>query len=193
LQKNPALRDRFGIGPLPGADRYFTFRDGAEQRLKEGINRIPYLGWGGWLAVVPATASQPAAAWDLLASLSGSEVSGQTVAEPRWGGGVTRMEQLRRERWDGFDLDGPRTTALKEAIARSVVQHGIKNPVLCLRIPDQATHRTALVGEVRAALEKGGDAAEALRAVVRRWKELDAKRGAKTREEYRISLGLLKE
>jgi hypothetical protein len=28
---------------------------------------------------------------------------------------------------------------------------------------------------------------------VRRWKELDAKRGAKTREEYRISLGLLKE
>jgi multiple sugar transport system substrate-binding protein len=190
FQKNPALRDRFGICPMPGADRYFDFRGDAEHRLEEGSNRVPYLGEGGWVAVVPRGAGSAEAAFDLLADLSGPAAG--VALEPRWGGGPIRQGQVTRERWDAFDLDGRRTVALREALTRSLLHHRLKNPVVCLRTPDQAPHRAALVAEVRACLAGKKEPKAALAEAARRWEELDRKRGEKRhREEYRISLGLL--
>jgi multiple sugar transport system substrate-binding protein len=191
VQNSPAVRDKFGMHPLPGAGHYFT-RKWVERRVKDEPNRVPYLGGAGWVVVVPRSATGPAAAWDLLASLTGPEGSGQLSLEPRWGGGPTRLEQVSRERWDALDLDGPRTLALREALGRTLVQHGLKNPVLCLRTPDQAAHQAALVAVMRKALTEKTDPKEAMAEVVRRWKEIDRKKSTDVLlRDYRISLGLL--
>jgi multiple sugar transport system substrate-binding protein len=193
-RKRSKVRDRFAIGPMPGADRVFDLRTGKEQKLKLA-NRIPYLGSGGWLAVVPRDAPHADAAFALLAGLCGPERSERIALEPRWGGGPTRTGQLGRERWDAFDLEPAQTRQLKEALRQTLLHPDMKNPVVCLRTPDQAAHEAALAAELRTALEKNTDPAKALAAVARRWQELDAardrERGPGTHlAEYRLSLGL---
>ena len=190
FQENPELRDRFGVCGVPGSDRYFTHRD-RRVILKETSNRVPYLGEAGWLACVPRTATQKEAALDLLADLAGPARGAQAALEPRWGGPV-RADQLLRESWSAYDLDRARSQALREALGRSLLQHGIKNPVLCLRTPDQGPHRAALVVGLRQALLEKRPAQDVLAEVARKWEELDAKKGREAHlAEYRISLGLV--
>src|SRR5262249_33238624 len=191
LQKDPALRDTFGVCAVPGAGRDFPRRPG-DKRAKEATNAVPYLGGAGWLVGVPKGAGNPEAAFDLLAHLTGPAQNGQIALEPRWGGGPTRLQQLSRERWDAFDLDEARTPALKEALNKELLQHGLKNPALCLRTPDQAPYRAALGEELRAALAGEKDPEKARAQGAARWQRLIDQRGAaKHRAEYRVSLELL--
>jgi hypothetical protein len=190
FQKTPALRDRIGVCQVPGSDRCFT-PQGEPVDLKERSNRVPYLGGAGWLACVPASSSQQPAALDLLADLAGPPRSAQAALEPDHGGPV-RTTQLLRESWSAYDLDRPRSLALREALNQTLLQHGIKNPAVCLRTPDQAAHRAALVAGVRQSLLEGRSARDTLAGVARQWEELDAKKGEKAHlAEYRLSLGLL--
>lgn len=189
-QMRPGLRDQVGVAHVPGSLVCYN-PAGAALSQKGGANRVPYLGGAGWLAVVPATAGHPEAALELLAELAGPARSGQVALEPRWGGGVTREQQLLRERWDAFDLDPRRSLWLRNALAAYVRQHGLKNPALCLRIPDEASHRAAMVAGLRRVLLEKADPAATLDAVAKEWAALDAKRGPEaTRVEYRLSVGL---
>lgn len=192
LQQAPAVRDRLGIAAVPGAAHTFTPR-GQQKPAALGVNRVPYLGGAGWLAVVPSDAAAPEAAFDLLVDLTGSQ-RGQTALEPRWGGGPTRVEQLLRDRWDAFDLDRPRTQALKEAVTTLLLQHGLRNPALVLRLPDQEPHRAALVAGLERTLLQRLDPTVALAETARAWRELDRQKGSgRARADYRLSVGLLKD
>jgi hypothetical protein len=145
----------------------------------------------GYLAVVPADAAGADAAVDFLANLAGPARSMQLALEPR-SSGPTRTDQVLRERWDAYDLDADRTRALKEAVGRATLQHGLKNPVLCLRTPDAIRQRAILVERLQAALLYKEDAAAVLRATAQRWDEMNAARGKGIHlRDYRISLGLL--
>jgi ABC-type glycerol-3-phosphate transport system substrate-binding protein len=190
LQQAKGWRDSFAVAAVPGAGAYFTFK-GEKKEVKGESNRVPYLGGAGWLGAVPRSAGNAEAAWALLAHLSGPAEGARLALGPHSGGGPTRQEHLTRERWDAFDLDRARTAALREAVGRTVLRHGVKNPVACLRTPDQAEHRKALVAAVRRALEGGADAEKALAAAARGWKKLDASKGPEAvKAEYRLSLGL---
>jgi multiple sugar transport system substrate-binding protein len=192
FQKEPALRDKVGVCAVPGGGRTFAFAGGAEIPVKAGSsNRIPYLGASGWLAVVPRSAANPQAAFAMLADLTGPETSRQIALEPRWGGGPTRDEHLNRQRWDAFELDDARTAALRDALRLNLLNHGLKNPVVCLRIPDEAAHRAALDPLLRTALTTpDGKSADALTAAARAWEKLDKAKGAAHLADYRLSLGL---
>jgi multiple sugar transport system substrate-binding protein len=191
FQRSP-LRDKWGVCRVPGGGRFFDYKTGQERPAPEGSNRVPYLGASAWVAVVPTSAADPDAAFGLLADLSGRERSGQVVIDPRWGGGAVRRDHFDRTRWDAFGLDPTRTRDLKEALRETVLHPRLKNPAFRLRTPDEAPREKALLAEVRAALEKGGDPARALAAAARRWDELDRAEGPpKHLAEYRISLGLL--
>jgi multiple sugar transport system substrate-binding protein len=182
-------RDKVGICAVPGSDHYFT-PDGQKKMVKEGVNRVPYLGGAGWLAAVPAGAANSSSAFDLLADLCGPARSMQIVLDPRAGGGPVRTEQVLRERWDSYDLDPEQSLALKEAVAQALL-NGLENPVLCLRIPDAEQQRDVLVARVREALTSKADAAAALKAVAQRWTAMNQKKGAEAhRRELRLSLGL---
>ncbi len=191
FQKTPALRDKVGLCRVPGGDRYFDFEKGVPHATPEG-NPVPYLGGAGWLAVVPCAGEHPAAAFDMLAELSGPKTSNQIFLGEVGAGGPVRIDQIDRQRWDAFDLDETQALKLPAVLRDSLLHRSLKNPVLCLRIPDQESHRAILVKEVRAALLKGTDAEKALRNVAEAWSKLDRERGLEAHQaDYRRSLGLL--
>jgi multiple sugar transport system substrate-binding protein len=190
FQRVPNLRDKVGVTRLPGGECTFSFAKGERQPAADP-NRVPYLGGAGWLAAVPKGAAHPDSAFDLLADLCGPQTSGQMVIAPRWGAGPVRDEQLRRERWDSFDLDADNTIRLKEVLQYALLHRGLKNPVLCLRTPREAVHRAALVAELRAALAGKKEPDTALKAAARRWAELDREQGLEAHKAaYLLSLGL---
>ncbi len=199
LGKGSKVRDRFSVCRMPGGEGYFGTR-GRMQPLPQGVvNFMPYLGTGAWLGVVPRDAASPDAAFDLLGDLASRVTSDQIVLDvspgSRSAGGVIRQEQLEeRCRWDAFDLDQARTTALKESLRHTLLHRGLKNPVLCLRTPTSREHRRLLMQGVREAVTEGKDAnaQEMLSKVADAWSQLDQHRGVeKVKAEYRISVGLL--
>jgi ABC-type glycerol-3-phosphate transport system substrate-binding protein len=190
FQKTPALRDKIGVCRIPGGEVYFDFAKGERHQTPEG-NRVPYLGGAGWLAVVPSSNERAAAAFDLLAELSGSKTSTQIFLGQVGPGGPIRAEQLHRERWDAFDLDTARTLKLQEALRETLLHRNLKNPVLCLRTSRQASHRAVLVKEIRAALLENADAERTLQNVADAWRKLDREQGLDAHKaDYRRNLGL---
>jgi multiple sugar transport system substrate-binding protein len=193
FQRTAALRDKVGVCRVPGAERYYDFRQGRPHSTPDS-NRVPYLGGAGWLGVVPRDSAHPAAAFDLLAELSGPKTSLQIFLGEDEHGGLIRGEQLNRERWESFDLDERQTNNLREALRQTLLHYGLKNPAVCLRTPRQATHRAALVRQLRAALLEGTDAEVALRKAAESWEQLDREQGLEAHKaDYRRSLGLLAE
>jgi multiple sugar transport system substrate-binding protein len=189
FQKSP-VRGKFGVCRLPGSGVVFSYKGDTSTPVSGG-NVMPYLGAGGWLAVVPKDTPHPEAAWSLLAELTSPEVSRQIVIEPSWGGGACRRDQFDPRAWYSFGLDQAQTNTLVDSVRRTLTHPGLKNPVVRLRTPDEAPHRRALMEEVRSALVKGGDARGALGRAVQRWRELDRDRDARTRlAEYHLSLSL---
>jgi multiple sugar transport system substrate-binding protein len=190
FQENRNLRGKFGLCQVPGSLQVFNYRTGTPQAVAGG-NRPPYLGSGGVIAVVPKTNPQPAAAFALAADLGNPKTSRDVVIEPAWGGGVFRLEHLGRLGWQAFDLDNKKTERLLETLHETAVHAQVKDPVICLRTPDERSHREALDAEIRAALTSGKDAADTLRAAADRWRKLDAGKDVRAKlAEYRLSLGL---
>jgi ABC-type glycerol-3-phosphate transport system substrate-binding protein len=185
LQKEPQLQDRFGFCKPPGSRMTFDYESG---KAVEGVNFVPYLGAGGWVAVVPRTNPSPEAAFALATRLADPQTSREMVIEPAWGGGVFRRAHLQGDKgWDAFGLEN-RTADLLRIFREVLVHPQVKNPVTRLRIPDERAHQAALLAEVRECLLHGKDPAKALEAALLRWQELD--RNKPRRSEYRLSIGL---
>jgi len=191
FQNTPALHDKVGVCRIPGAERYFDFDKGGSHPAPEG-NRVPYLGGSGWLVVVTRSSRHPETAFDLLADLAGPKTSTQIFLSATGHGGPTRTEQLYRARWDTFDLNDKQELHLREAMQETLLHRHLKNPVLCLRTPRQAAHRTALVQGLRKALLEGAEAEQTLREVAEAWRKQDREQGLEEHgADYRRSLGLL--
>jgi multiple sugar transport system substrate-binding protein len=192
IQKVRGLADKAGVGRMPGGGRWFNYTSGQEIPTPEG-NRVPYLGSGGWLAVVPLGAAEPDAAFSLLADLAGRERSGQVVVDPIWGGRPIRRDQVEHSRWETFGLDAERTKQLRSAMSQTLVHPAVLNPAVRLRTTTEATHEAALLKELRAFLQAdGGDAARTLTDVATRWAAMDHERDVNAvLDDYRISVGLL--
>jgi multiple sugar transport system substrate-binding protein len=184
------IRGKVGFCRVPGSRTVYVGTEGTAVDLGTKVNFTSYLGSGGWLGVVPGRSKNPDAAFALLAELAGPTVSREVVSSPRWGGGPVRESHfMKAETWYAYGLDAQRTGALKNVL-RAGLYPLPHNPTLRLRIPDQAEHSRVLTAAVRSALMKDTDAAEALRAVARRWEEMDVGRGTEgMRDVYRRSLG----
>jgi ABC-type glycerol-3-phosphate transport system substrate-binding protein len=190
-QKDSPVRDKFGICQMPGSSRYYDFQTGQPKEV-ESVNRVPYLGAGGALAVVPKTPAHPDAAFALLAELCDEERSGQILANPAWGGGPTRHEHLTKpENWNSFGLNPGQRLRLMEDLKQTLTYPGLKNPTIRLRTPDEREHQQVLIEAIRAALLEGKDAGAALKEAAQRWDEIDQRKPLQERLiANRRSLGL---
>jgi multiple sugar transport system substrate-binding protein len=189
FQRSAAIKDRFAIARPPGSDVVYGFENGGSPSAVE-LNEVPYLGATGTIMVVPTSASNATAAFKLAAFLSNPKTSRDIVTDPSWGGSVFREEQLKLS-WGSFDLAaGQREELIK--ILKETYQHiSVSNPLLRLRIPDQDSHRVALLREVRAALFAGKKPKEALAGADKAWLELDSKMSPAERlATYRLSVNL---
>ncbi len=185
------VRGKFGFCRVPGSEQFFPYPGQAPQPARHGANQVPYLGAGGWLAVVPLTAAEPQAAFDLLADLSGPQTSLQAVLEPAWGGSGFRREHFEeRSGWSAFGLGQDETVMLRQTVGQTM-SPALLNPVVRLRTPDQQAHFQALVKAVRSSLREKVDARQALDHAARAWEEIDRGKPAEhRRRDYRLSLGL---
>jgi hypothetical protein len=180
---------RWGVFRQPGSRRvYDEDRPGAPAGAAP--NHVPYVGAGAVVGVVPQSAAQPQAAFDLLTYLSSEGVSLEVVHTPEFGGGPFREPHLTRnpQGWRNYGLDDHQTTLLRELL-REVADPRLDNPAVVLRIPEQRGHEEALAAALRPALAGDGDPAAALAAAAQRWRELDGS-PAQARAAYRRSLGL---
>jgi ABC-type glycerol-3-phosphate transport system substrate-binding protein len=192
-QVGSAATDRLGVAPLPGARSIFV--NGVPEKVPQGgVNRVPYVGWGGRVGVVSAGSAHAAAAWDFLTDLGSPEGTAlDLIASPKWGAGPYRPSQVdtrAQARWAGYDLSPGDTNRLMTAL-RDNVGPGIQNSRLRLRTPNEAEFAAAL-DEQLVPLLKGTKAAElALAEAERRWGAIAAALPpAEWRAMYRRSLGL---
>ena len=144
-----AVRGRFGVGPVPGAR---TYRDPATGKPTPAAttNFVPHIA-GGRVGVVRKSSGNAAAAFELLAELSGPEGSQQLVSETGLGVGPFRTTHLDRDRlllWLGYGFDAERSRALQEAL-RSFVGVQVGNPTFGLRTPDHAALTASLAAELK--------------------------------------------
>jgi ABC-type glycerol-3-phosphate transport system substrate-binding protein len=176
---------KWGIARMPGSSRVFAVGSAPEGF----VNMVPYVGSSGALGAVRSGSKAADAAFDLLYFLCNDAISQEIVHNPLLGGGPVRDAHLTRQSagWFAYGLDEPNTLRLREAV-RDIADPRLDNPGIALRIPDQATHRAALVAAIRQTLHDKSDPAAALAAVDQKWRQLDGD-PAKARTLYRLSLG----
>jgi multiple sugar transport system substrate-binding protein len=182
FQQHASIRGRFGTCRIPGSLTYFSYQAGEPQTLGE-VNYVPYLGAGGWLAVVPMNTQQPNEAFALIAELSGPQASGEILLSSAWGGGPFRNQHLSLiGKANAFELESAQTQALVEQL-RLTLAPPIINPLLRLRTPDQESHFRAMAGGLRSG--------KMLEQIADEWRRLDARISPEQRlRDYRLSLSL---
>jgi ABC-type glycerol-3-phosphate transport system substrate-binding protein len=178
------------LGALKAEDarNWGVFRTPGSRRDDGVVNAVPFLGAGAVVGLVPTTATQATAAFELLAYLASPDISTEVVHTPAFGGGPFRDQHISKKLgWLNYGLDEQQTAFLR-SLLRELADPRVDNPALALRIPAQASHIAALTAEVRAALA-GADPAAMLQAAAKKWQTLDGD-PAKARAEYRRSVGL---
>jgi multiple sugar transport system substrate-binding protein len=191
-QVGSATADRLGVAPLPGAKT--VFERGARHEVPQGgVNRVPYVAWGGRVGVVSAASPNAAAAWDFLTDLGLPEGTAlDLIASPKWGAGPYRPSQVDSRvlsRWAGYELSANQTNGLMIAL-RDNVGPGVQNSRLRLRTPNQAEFETALDAELEPLMKGTKPADKAMAAANKRWEKIVEPLGPEWRAMYRRSLGL---
>jgi ABC-type glycerol-3-phosphate transport system substrate-binding protein len=171
----PDVAETLGVAPLPGARMTFD-ATGLERPTERGlVNRVPYVGWGGRLGVVSASAAAPEAAWDFLADAGLPDRSAlELLADPRWGAGPYRTSQLEarsRSRWYGYGLTATETERLTAAL-RDNLGISVENYRVRLRTPDHADLDAAIDAALRDLLATKKDPAAAMAQANDEWRRL---------------------
>ncbi|CAN5347111.1 hypothetical protein BH11PLA2_BH11PLA2_51610 [soil metagenome] len=183
---------QFAVAPLPGSRSAF---DSATQTTvdfstRTGGNYVPYFS-AGTFGLVRKQCVNAAAAWDLLADLGGPARSLELLSETRLGCGPFRAEHLEQSRemiWQRYGFDAERTTALADALRRSIAV-AIANPALTVRSTDASELMKLLEKSVTAAASGTLSPAAAMEQANDAWKQHDA-RIPQAKEWRRRSAGL---
>jgi len=165
-----AVQAKFGVAAVPGVRAAIDPATGKPTPGDATANYVPYIA-GGHLGVVRKSSASAAAAFELLAELSGPEGSQQILSATHLGAGPFRASHVDRERglaWLGYGFDADRSRALVEA-ARSFVGVQVGNPVVGQRGPDHAAVTKALAGELRKIAAGETPPAEGLKRVAAAW------------------------
>jgi len=173
FQKTDKIRDKFGIMQIPGAEGYFDSKTSMFRPLPNG-NRIPYLGSGSLLIGVSSQSSNKELAKTFATFICRPEFS-ERIAMETWADGFCRYSHLDKIRLDSLDLDLSRTSALKEAVRQFLTHPDIRNPTLCLRIPNQKNRMKILGIETRKfLLAEQGSPLVTLKDIENQWLKIDA-------------------
>ena len=191
------VRQRLGIGPIPGSLRVYSAAEKRFVELPNRVNRMPYLGAAGWLIGLAPTSRQTEIALELLHELAGPQgVALEIIAATQWGAGFYRenhLEPANRPHWLGFSLDRAATEDLLTAL-RTNLPSSLANPALRLRIPGQARYLEAEVNELRTALSADPamvPAATVMARIRQAWSSLDQSIPKEQRLRlHRLSVGL---
>ncbi len=191
LSNDPArsiVAGRVGFFVLPGSDEVWSrFR---QRWVPLGsVRHVPFLAFGGWIAVVPAGRKNADTAWRYVAWYGSLENSSRDVID-----GASGINPYRRSHLADFALW--RSALGDEATARAymaVIRDSLESPNLehDLRIPGFRAYAAALDTAIGRAMFEGIEAKSALADAAIIWEQITDRLGrAGQRLHYRRAMGL---
>ena len=179
-----------GFGVLPGGSEYWDLAQDAWVTPESGVNRAPFIAFGGWIISVASQSDAKECALDFAAFMARPELVKLLATQPDTGVNPSRFSQFNVD-----DVSGWVAAGFDEAGAvdyLNAILDGINDPnaVLDLRIRGTAEYLSALDNEMARALVGEITAQEALDNVAATWNEITDRLGRDGQlEQYRASVG----
>lgn len=168
--KGGVIDSRIKVRQPPGTRTYFDSKGNSQPASGRAGNYIPFLGAGGWVAVVNAQRPD-AASWNLVAELAGSSAVAARTSDPALGAGPVRGDSTPGT-WARYGFDPLRNTELATAV-RHFLAVEVVNPVFTLRTPDAAARLASLESAVRLAATGKATSEQAIEQAIRAWNQQD--------------------
>ncbi len=178
---------KVGYALTPGVSQYWDSKKGSWASASTP-NRATFMGFGGWVNVVPSTSKNAAAAFDLASFFGSADVMNQAVVTAGTGMNPSRGSQLDASLWTkaGFaDQDAQGFVGMiKGALSDP-------NAVFDLRLPGFPEYKDAVELAVSKVLSGQQSAQDALNDAANAWGDTTNRFGTdKQRKLYRQSIGL---
>lgn len=179
-----------GFGPHPGGDRYWDRATGEWVTPESGVNRAPFIAYGGWVISVAADSDVADAAWDYISFLANKENAGILAVTGGTGVNPLRTSQFENlDLWLGAGFDEASALDYLDAINESISD---PNAVVDLRIPGAFEYFAALDTGISRALAGELSAQEALDGVAQEWDAITERLGRESQLAlYKQSLGIM--
>ncbi len=179
-----------GFAPLPGGSEYWDSTQDMWVTPEGGVNRAPFIAFGGWIISVAADSDVKDAALDFAAFMARPELVQLLATQPDTGINPSRYSQLNPDDVSGWVAAGFDEAGAVDYV--TAIADGISDPnaVLDLRVRGSAEYLSALDTEVARALVGELTAQEALDNVATQWNEITDRLGRDSQlEQYRASVG----
>ncbi len=178
-----------GFGVTPGGDQYWDRATGEWVTPESGVNRAPFIAYGGWVISVAADSDVKEAALDLAAYLAGKDLAATLAVT-----GGTGVNPLRQSQFDNLDLwvnagfDQASAEDYLDAVLKTIDD---PNAVVDLRIPGAFEYFSVLDVQIARALSGEATAQEALDQVAVDWDAITERLGRESQLTlYKQSLGV---
>jgi multiple sugar transport system substrate-binding protein len=178
-----------GFGPHPGGDQYWDRATGEWVTPESGVNRAPFIAYGGWVISIAADSDVADAAWDYVSFLANKENAGVLAVTGGTGVNPLRTSQFENlDLWTGAGFDEESALDYLDAINQSIND---PNAVVDLRIPGAFEYFGALDVGIAQALAGELSAQEALDQVATEWNAITDRLGRENQLMlYQQSLGI---
>jgi multiple sugar transport system substrate-binding protein len=186
LQKDSKIKGKIGSQLLPGSNEVYDYKK--EDWVKQSSpNRPGWLAFGGWVGVVPKTATSVNTSYDFLSFLAGPDFSMKMVTKANSGMNPFRLSQLKNvEAWKKVGYPQPDLGEYLDAMRKSDTDPAA---VSDLRLPGAASFQDS--AEVAAQQVASGQkkAQDALDELADQWDKLNQRKSkSKQLEAYKASL-----
>ncbi|WP_444464469.1 ABC transporter substrate-binding protein [Rhodobacter capsulatus] len=181
------IRDRVGFFALPGADQVWNPVAKRWDQLT-APRPVPFLAFGGWIAVVPRGAADPKAAWDYIAFMADPARAARDVMSGASGFNPYRLSQLEDSagwtRLMGAQAAGDYLSVLRESLSAPQTAPD-------LRLPGYPAYMAALDARIGRVLAGEITPEAALAEAAAEWDRITDRLGrASQRRHYREAMGL---
>lgn len=178
-----------GFGTLPGAEEYWDRVAGEWVAAEDGVNKAPFIAYGGWVISVAADSDVAEAALDYVKFMSDKDLAG--VLATTAGTGVNPLRQSQFDNlalWTDAGFDEASAIDYLDAVLETI-EH--PNNIVDLRIPGAFEYFDALDFGISQAVSGNMSAQEALDGVAATWEEITERLGRESQLAlYQQSLGI---
>ena len=178
------VQGKVGYAMAPGVDEYWDSEAGA---WVQEYNHATFLGFGGWINVVPITAREPQCAMDFAAFMGSHETLAQAVVTGGTGANPGSATTLNPDVWVAAGWDQAEAEAYLGMIQTSLED---PNAVMDLRIPGASEYKSFLEVAMTEAISGQKTAQEALDDCAAEWDRITDSLGREQQLAlYRASVG----
>jgi multiple sugar transport system substrate-binding protein len=178
-----------GFGTTPGAERYWDRMKGEWVDAEGGVNKAPFLAFGGWEITVAADTDVADAAWDYVKYIASKDLAGVLATT-----GGTGINPLRQSQFDNLELwtnAGFDEESAKDYLQAILDTINDPNAIVDLRIPGAFEYFDALDNGIAKAITGEASAQAALDEVAATWDAITDRLGRDTQLRlYKQSLGI---